>query len=149
MNIFKNIYLHLKYKSIIDRVYRDENLKDNLGRLLETTIRTDWWGRIYTVVNPNKISQSDQIYELTDAGLDNRAFVEKWLMERFIVVEKFIKASNLFDLLTYSITKIDDMGNYLIIVEPITFNDFKRSVKLLLISLTIMIIFSIIYTIIV
>lgn len=144
MNIFKNIYLHVKYNRIIQKVYKDENLINGLSELLNVNVRKDWFGRLYMVLNPNLIKMTDQIYEVTDKGLNNSAFVEKWIMERFIVLEKFIKANNLFDLLTYSLKQIDEQGNYLLILEPITFKDYFKSLKFLSISLPIAIIICII-----
>lgn len=144
MNIFKNIYLHIKYNRIIQKVYKDENLINGLSELLNVNVRKDWFGRLYMVLNPNLIKMTDQIYEVTDKGLNNSAFVEKWIMERFIVLEKFIKANNLFDLLTYSLKQIDEQGNYLLILEPITFKDYFKSLKFLSISLPIAIIICII-----
>lgn len=144
MNIFKNIYLHIKYNRIIQKVYKDENLIDGLSELLNANVRKDWFGRLYMVLNPNLIKMTDQIYEVTDKGLNNSAFVEKWIMERFIVLEKFIKANNLFDLLTYSLKQIDEQGNYLLILEPITFKDYFKTLKFLSISLPIAIIICII-----
>lgn len=144
MNIFKNIYLHVKYNRIIQKVYKDENLINGLSELLNVNVRKDWFGRLYMILNPNLIKMTDQIYEVTDKGLNNSAFVEKWIMERFIVLEKFIKANNLFDLLTYSLKQIDEQGNYLLILEPITFKDYFKSLKFLSISLPIAIIICII-----
>lgn len=144
MNIIKNIYLHWKYNRILKRVYKDENILTNLSALLNSNVKIDWIGRIYTVLNPNLIKKTDQIYEVTDNGLDNSAFIEKWLMDRFIIMEHFIKANNLFDLLTFSINKIDEHENYLVILEPITLRDCKKSIKYLLISLIILLLIGII-----
>ena len=58
-------------------------------------------------------------------------------MTKLNVAKNFIMANNLFDLLTYEIKRLDNYDNYLFIIKPITFNEFKKWTK----------IFSIVYSI--
>jgi hypothetical protein len=54
--------------------------------------------------------------------------VEQWVMEKMLVISNFIQTNNLFDVLTYSIKKLDKYDNYLFVLEPITLqNCFKWS----------------------
>lgn len=138
MNIFKNIYLHFKYNRILKRVYKDENILDNMGNLFNSKIHMDWVGRIYTVINPN-LDKDKQIYEILDGGIDNKEFVQHWVMERFIAMDHFIKANNLFDLLVYDIKQLDDCGNFLLVLEPITLKDCISAIKKIGIFLIILI----------
>lgn len=138
MNIFKNIYLHFKYNRILKRVYKDENILDNMGNLFNSKIHVDWVGRIYTVINPN-LDKDKQIYEILDGGIDNREFIQHWVMERFIAMDHFIKANNLFDLLVYDIKQLDDYGNFLLVLEPITLKDCMSAIKKIGIFLIILI----------
>lgn len=138
MNIFKNIYLHFKYNRILKRVYKDENILDNMGDLFNSKIHVDWVGRIYTVINPN-LDKDKQIYEILDGGIDNKEFIQHWVMERFIAMDHFIKANNLFDLLVYDIKQLDDYGNFLLALEPITLKDCISAIKKIGIFLIILI----------
>lgn len=138
MNIFKNIYLHFKYNRILKRVYKDENILDNMGDLFNSKIHADWVGRIYTVINPN-LDKDKQIYEILDGGVDNKEFIQHWVMERFIAMDHFIKANNLFDLLVYDIKQLDDYGNFLLVLEPITLKDCMSAIKKIGIFLIILI----------
>lgn len=138
MNIFKNIYLHFKYNRILKRVYKDENILDNMGDLFNSKIHMDWVGRIYTVINPN-LDKDKQIYEILDGGMDNKEFIQHWVMERFIAMDHFIKANNLFDLLVYDIKQLDDYGNFLLVLEPITLKDCMSAIKKIGIFLIILI----------
>lgn len=138
MNIFKNIYLHFKYNRILKRVYKDENILDNMGDLFNSKIHVDWVGRIYTVINPN-LDKDKQIYEILDDGMDNKEFIQHWVMERFIAMDHFIKANNLFDLLVYDIKQLDDYGNFLLVLEPITLKDCMSAIKKIGIFLIILI----------
>jgi hypothetical protein len=132
-NFFKNWYYNVKCTKILDKIYKDENLINNLSSLFGTHFKKDWIGRLYTVINPNikdgKYNTEDQIFEYDSDGLINTAYVEKKIMEKLNIASNFIHANNLFDLLTYEIKKLDDYDNYLFIIKPITLDDFLNSLK--------------------
>lgn len=131
MSLFKDIYLHIKYSRILNKIYKDEDFLDKLSKLLNlrTKVKKDWVGRLYTVLNPNLLPVEEQIFEYDENGLNNKSFVEAWVMKRFIVISEFIRANNLFDLLTYDIKKLDKYDNYLLILEPITWYGCKQGLK--------------------
>lgn len=133
MNIIKNIWLHVKYSKILNKIYKDEDLLNKMSELLGVKVKKDWVGRIYMVLNPNLLPKEEQIFEYGENGLNNSSFIEKWLMERFIIMEKFLMVNNLFDILSYSIKRIDDYENYLLIIEPVTFKEYIKSLKYLFI----------------
>lgn len=137
MYIFKSIYLHLKYNRILKRVYKEFNIPDSMSQLLNVPVRVDWVNRLYMVLNPMTMDTQDQIYEITETGPNSDEFVKHWLMERLTIMDKFIKVNNLFDILTLKMEKLDQYGNYLVILEPITWYDFKKSIKYLLYCLPI------------
>lgn len=139
-NFCKALYLHRQYVKILKRVYEDENLIENLSKLFKTEFKTDWVGRIYTVINPHiqngVFDYNGQIYEYDETGLNNQVYIESYIMGQLNIARQFINANNLFDLLTYRIEKIDDMGNYLFIIEPITYEDCKNYTKKFMYLLT-------------
>ena len=127
-NFFKSLILNIRYTRIIKKVYKDENLLDGLSRIFKSNFKLDWIGRAYAVLNPNldengQYSPNTQIFEYGENGLNNERMIEQWVMERMTVVAEFIRANNLFELLTYSIKKLDDYDNYLFILQPITLED--------------------------
>lgn len=130
----KNLILNIKYTRILRRIYKDENLLDNFSKLFGTEFKLDWVGRMYAVINPNIINDeldvNTQVFEYGQNGLTNKPYIEKWIMTKFNLAEKFIMANNLFELLTYEIVKLDEYDNYLFIVKPITFDDCKKWTKI-------------------
>lgn len=132
-NFFKNLILNIRYTKIIRRVFKEEGLLEGLSQIFKTNFKVDWVGRVYAVLNPNldesgQYSPNTQIFEYGEGGLNNERMVEQWVMERMIVISDFIRTNNLFELLTYSLKKLDDYDNYLFILEPITLHDcFKWS----------------------
>lgn len=129
----KHLILHLRYTKILKKVYKDENLLDNLSSLFKIPFKIDWMGRVYAVFNPHVqdgvFNPNNQIYEYDENGLTNKAYVESYIMNQLNIAKHFIQASNLFDLLTYKIKKIDDFDNYLFIMQSITYEDFKTATK--------------------
>lgn len=136
----KYLLLHRKYCKILNDVYKNENLLDNLSGMFKVRFRKDWVGRIYAVFNPHiqegVFNPNNQIYEYTDKGLVNDAYVEAYILNQLTIAKQFIKANNLFDLLTYRLEKLDENDNYLFIMEPITWSDCKKYTKWFLILLT-------------
>lgn len=127
-NFFKNLFLNIKYTRLIKKAYKNENILEGLSQIFKTTFHMDWIGRTYAVLNPNldengNYSPNTQIFEYGENGLNNEKMVEQWVIEKMVVVSNFIQTNNLFELLTYSIKKLDKYDNYLFIIEPITLHD--------------------------
>ena len=141
-NFIKYLILNIKYTRILKHIYKDEQIPENLSKLFNTNFKIDWIGRMYTVINPNLIDgiydASSQIFEYDERGLSNDAYIERFIMQKLNIASNYIKANNLFDLLTYEIKKLDEYDNYLFIIKPITLDDFVKISKrfgILLVSL--------------
>ena len=145
----KNFILNTKYSTIIRKVYEEDDMINKLSQLFDTEFRMDWVGRLYCVINPNiienKFDVNTQVFEYGENGLNNNVYIEKYIMTKLNAIKDFVIANNLFDLLTYHIEKLDEYDNYLFVIEPITFQDFKKWTKIFLIVYSILIFFSIIF----
>ena len=127
-NFFKSLFLNIRYTRLIKKIYKNERLLEGLSQIFKANFKIDWIGRAYAVLNPNldengQYSPNTQIFEYGENGLDNERMVEQWIMERMNIVSNFIQNNNLFEILTYSIKKLDNYDNYLFILEPITLHD--------------------------
>lgn len=144
---FKYLFLNIKYTKILSKVYDNENIIENLSNLFKSQFKKDWIGRLYTVINPNLLGDDFDIntiiYEYDESGLNNNAFVERWIMGKLNIAQSFIQTNNLFDLLTYKIEKLDEYDNYLFIIEPITLQDCLKYTKYFSILLTVLIVIGI------
>lgn len=136
--------MNIKYCKILNNVYKNENLLENLSALFKVQFRKDWIGRVYAVFNPHIqdgiFNPNNQIFEYTELGLVNDAYVEAYILNQLKIAKQFIRANNLFDLLTYRLKKLDDNDNYLFIMEPITWSDCKRYTKRFIIVYSILVI---------
>lgn len=130
----KYLWEHFKYIKLLNKIYKNENLLENLSKLFGSMFKKDWIGRVYTIINPylieDKIDYNTQIFEYNENGLDNTVYIESYIMAKLNIAKQFIRANNLFDLLSYKIDKIDENGNYLFIIQPITTFDFIKWSKI-------------------
>ena len=145
---FKNLFLNIKYSKIIKKVYKEEHLLEGLSSIFKANFKTDWIGRVYAVLNPNldedgQYSPNTQIFEYGSDGLNNDRMVEQWVMEKMVIISDFIRTNNLFEILTYSLKRIDKYDNYLFILEPITLQDCLKSSKRFAILLGVLLIIGI------
>lgn len=145
-NFIKYLYIHLKYYNVIKAAYKEESFIDKLTQMFGVKFKKDWIGRLYAVINPNiSTPLSDQVFEYNERGLDNKTYIEKWIMDRMNVLNEFILSRNLFDVLTYNIKKLDNYDNYLFVIQPITLKDcLKWSKKFFILLLALLLIFGII-----
>lgn len=128
------LYQHFKYTKILKNIYKSEDIIGNLSQLFGTGFKMDWCGRLYAVLNPylkdGKFDPTTITIQYDENGISDKAFIENWIMERMVVAQQFIRANNLFDLLTYDIKDLGS-GNYLFVIKSITFDDFVKNIKIL------------------
>lgn len=137
-NLIKNTYLHIKYSRILKKAMKEDNVIEGLEKLFGgVKFKKDWIGRIYVVLNPVIVNgKYDPTALIQDAVTgSSEEFMKDWLMQRLIATQTFIKANNLFELLTYDFKQIDNYGNWLFIMYPITLTPFLKSIKINLIFL--------------
>lgn len=131
----KNLINYIKIKKIIRKVIKEENLLDNLSALFSSdnykvNFKQDWIGRIYAVLNPVVQDPQSRIFEYDTNGVNLNSFVEKWIMERMLIADTFVKNHDLFDILIYDIKQIDGDYNFLFTLTPIVWHNFWKSSKI-------------------
>lgn len=144
-NFFKYLFMYFKYNRLLNKIYEQENLIQNLSKLFGHEFKKDWIGRIYTVINPYIVDgkfNSEHIFEINDVGADHSVYIEQYIMQKLAVAEQFIYANNLFDLLTYKIIKLDDYDNYLFIMKPLPYDGFIKWSKIMGVLVLILIVLS-------
>lgn len=144
----KDLITYIKHRKVINQMIKAENLMQNMGELFKTRFRQDWIGRIYTVINPVVNGNiNDIIIEYDTEGANIRSYINKYVMDRMIAVNNFIINHELFDILTYDIKQLDDDYNFLFVMTPIAWFDFKHSIKRVLIELSVLLAIAAITTI--
>ena len=92
----KNLIIHLKYKRLIEQVYKDEDLINKFSQLFNSEFRMDYVGRMYAVLNPNINDQSLRYLDMsfehpfgTD-GYGNDVFDAVWAGTRTSLFISFV-----------------------------------------------------------
>lgn len=123
--MFGIIHRYFKIKRLLNRIYDTEKIEENLSRTFGVECRRDWVGRLYMVVNPI-------LQNIEDGGntvvydKDDKMMVEVWVMKNLELIRNFVINNSMFDLLTYSIERLDDDENYLIVFKNIYFDDIMK-----------------------
>lgn len=133
-NFIKYLILYIKYSKILSNIYKDENIIENLSKTFKIEFKKDWINRLYCIFNPNlidgKFDPNHQIYSYNDKGLNTDDFVEQYIMTQLNIIQYYISANNLFELLSYELKKLDKFDNYLFIIKPIPYDDMIKWSKL-------------------
>ena len=149
-NFIKCLVLSIRYNNLLNRIYREERLLEGLTLMFGSEVKQDWIGRIYVVINPHikngKWDPESMVQELGNDGV-SRAVAMNMIMGTLTTVQQFIKANNLFDLLTYEIRQISNNDDYLLIMEPITYPDLKNYGKKFLMTYGVLLLLIILFLI--
>lgn len=145
MYIIKFLIAFIKNKRIqnaLNDAYKNDSIIEKLSYTFGVQFRKDMIGRLYAVINPvirDGQFQIEQTFEYTEVGYNNDEFIKKWMVERLLAMDAFLKTNNLFDILSYKLNKLDEYGNYLLILMPYTLENVKQTGKKALIEFIVLI----------
>lgn len=124
---------------MIRQILKEEDLRENLSKLLKVDIEEDWAGRLWCVINPyiqdmtdvdGAKNTSSTIYQYNNDGtMSNSYSIERWIMLKLNVAKEFIVNNNLFEILSYKIKKLDSDGNFLFVMQNVWFDDLMKTMK--------------------
>lgn len=137
--MLKTIINYIRVQRVLKQIYQAEHVEDNLSRLFGVPCKQDWVGRLYMVINPLLQNIESNGNTLT-LDRNNNVMIEAWVMKNLDLIRNFVVNNSMFDLLTYSIERIDDDENYLVVFKNVYFDDMKRVCKWLTILTPIIII---------
>lgn len=126
-NPIKILYNFFRYQKVINRVVCTPEFIQALSSSFGVTFQKDRIGRLYTVINPYvqkiDINSSDIVYD------QDKPVIDKWIMDKFILIDMVIKNHDLFDILTYDIVRVDDDMNYLLTISNALLKDVLRIMR--------------------
>ncbi len=131
MHMFSTIRDYFRIKKALKAIYHNENIEKNLSQIFGVECHQDRVGRLYMVVNPILQNiESDGNTIIFDHN--NTQMIEAWVMKNLELSRNFVVENQMFDLLTYNITRIDDDDNFLVVFKNIFFDDMLKLWKTLL-----------------
>lgn len=126
-NPIKILYNFFRYQKVINRVVCTPEFIQALSSSFGVAFQKDHIGRLYTVINPYvqkiDINSNDIVYD------QDKPVIDKWIMDKFILIDMVIKNHDLFDILTYDIVRVDDDMNYLLTISNALLKDVLRIMK--------------------
>lgn len=126
-NPTKILYNFFRYQKVINNVVCAPEFIRALSSSFGVSFQKDRIGRLYTVINPYvqkiDINSNDIVYD------QDKPVIDKWIMDKFILIDMVIKNHDLFDILTYDIVRVDDDMNYLLTISNALLKDALRIMK--------------------
>lgn len=137
------------YDQISDVIYTND-FYNLMYQYLGVSLKKDWIGRLYGVVNPNiidgKVDFRNTIIELDDDRTSNDEYLKHWIYKQLLLVSQLFKFDRLYDYLTLEIKHVGPINadNYLLIFDISSRKELFNIIKGILIQLIIYIIIGLI-----
>lgn len=129
------IYFKRDKKIVSDTLYGDA-FKVVIRKYLKTTLKKDWIGRLYGVVNPNldengKYDFNSVIIEIDGDNTNNNEYVKNWVYRQMQLIASLFKIEKLYDYIDIDFKHVgpENQDNYLIIFDIVSRQSFVDSVK--------------------
>ena len=143
-NSIANTYIYIRDYHRISKVLYGEDFKLVLKKYLHVDFETDWLGRLWGVMNPmidinGKFNLNNTIMEIDGNNTNNSDQIQYWAFKQLKLVNELFKIENLYNYIDLEITHIGPItaDNYLIVFDMVSRKLFAKSIKNMLIHLSI------------
>lgn len=153
--LVQSIYRYITDMSYISDTLYSKEFLTVLKQYLRISIKKDWIGRLYGVINPyididGKIDFNNTIIEIDGDNTNSNEYVKNWVYRQFNLIDNLFKINKLYDYINVDIKHVGPLNadNYLIIIDVVSRKEMTYMLKhvlkqiliYLLICLTIMMI---------
>lgn len=134
--LVQSIYRYITDMSYIsDTLYSKEFLAV-LKRYLRISIKKDWIGRLYGVINPyididGKIDFNNTIIEIDGDNTNSNEYVKNWVYRQFNLIDNLFKINKLYDYINVDIKHVGPLNadNYLIVIDLVSRKEMAYDLK--------------------
>ena len=135
------ILVHSIYRYITDMSYISDTLYSKefltvLKQYLRISIKKDWIGRLYGVINPyididGKIDFNNTIIEIDGDNTNSNEYVKNWVYRQFNLIDNLFKINKLYDYINVDIKHVGPLNadNYLIIIDVVSRKEMTYMMK--------------------
>lgn len=153
--LVQSIYRYITDMSYISDTLYSKEFLTVLKQYLKISIKKDWIGRLYGVINPyididGKIDFNNTIIEIDGDNTNSNEYVKNWVYRQFNLIDNLFKINKLYDYINVDIKHVGPLNadNYLIVIDVVSRKEMTYALKrvlkqiliYLLICLTIMMI---------
>lgn len=134
--LVQSIYRYITDMSYISDTLYSKEFLTVLKRYLRISIKKDWIGRLYGVINPyididGKIDFNNTIIEIDGDNTNSNEYVKNWVYRQFNLIDNLFKINKLYDYINVDIKHVGPLNadNYLIVIDVVSRKEMTYALK--------------------
>lgn len=134
--LVQSIYRYITDMSYISDTLYSKEFLTVLKQYLRITIKKDWIGRLYGVINPyididGKIDFNNTIIEIDGDNTNSNEYVKNWVYRQFNLIDNLFKINKLYDYINVDIKHVGPLNadNYLIVIDVVSRKEMTYALK--------------------
>lgn len=134
--LVQSIYRYITDMSYISDTLYSKEFLTVLKRYLRISIKKDWIGRLYGVINPyididGKIDFNNTIIEIDGDNTNSNEYVKNWVYKQFNLIDNLFKINKLYDYINVDIKHVGPLNadNYLIVIDVVSRKEMTYMLK--------------------
>lgn len=134
--LVQSIYRYITDMSYISDTLYSKEFLTVLKRYLRISIKKDWIGRMYGVINPyididGKIDFNNTIIEIDGDNTNSNEYVKNWVYRQFNLIDNLFKINKLYDYIHVDIKHVGPLNadNYLIVIDVVSRKEMTYALK--------------------
>ena len=134
--LVQSIYRYITDMSYISDTLYSKEFLTVLKQYLKISIKKDWIGRLYGVINPyididGKIDFNNTIIEIDGDNTNSNEYVKNWVYSQFNLIDNLFKINKLYDYINVDIKHVGPLNadNYLIVIDVVSRKEMTYALK--------------------
>lgn len=134
--LVQSIYRYITDMSYISDTLYSKEFLTVLKQYLRISIKKDWIGRLYGVINPyididGKIDFNNTIIEIDGDNTNSNEYVKNWVYRQFNLIDNLFKINKLYDYINVDIKHVGPLNadNYLIVIDVVSRKEMTYMMK--------------------
>lgn len=134
--LVQSIYRYITDMSYISDTLYSKEFLTVLKQYLRISVKKDWIGRLYGVINPyididGKIDFNNTIIEIDGDNTNSNEYVKNWVYRQFNLIDNLFKINKLYDYINVDIKHVGPLNadNYLIVIDVVSRKEMAYSLK--------------------
>ena len=134
--LVQSIYRYITDMSYISDTLYSKEFLTVLKQYLRISVKKDWIGRLYGVINPyididGKIDFNNTIIEIDGDNTNSNEYVKNWVYRQFNLIDNLFKINKLYDYINVDIKHVGPLNadNYLIVIDIVSRKEMTYALK--------------------
>lgn len=134
--LVQSIYRYITDMSYISDTLYSKEFLTVLKQYLRISVKKDWIGRLYGVINPyididGKIDFNNTIIEIDGDNTNSNEYVKTWVYRQFNLIDNLFKINKLYDYINVDIKHVGPLNadNYLIVIDIVSRKEMTYALK--------------------